>query len=121
MKTLVLHSGGLDGQARQEDWLRSTAQIDKDTFLVRDEVERLIRGARTDRDKAQRVYRFVRDEIRFGWTSEFYDVKASDVLRSGVGYGNRPRGGSSHHFLDVVLHGTCAPTVHSACGAAACH
>jgi transglutaminase-like putative cysteine protease len=39
-------------------------------------------------DRARLIHDFVRDQIKFGWTPEFYDQRASDVLRAGVGYCN---------------------------------
>ena len=40
------------------------------------------------RERAVQIHDFVRDNVRFGWTSRFYAMKASDVLHAGVGYCN---------------------------------
>lgn len=37
---------------------------------------------------AVNIHDFVRDEIRFGWSSRFYAMTASEVLEQGVGYCN---------------------------------
>ena len=40
------------------------------------------------RERAVRIHDHVRDQIKFGWTSSFYEQSASDVLKSGVGFCN---------------------------------
>jgi transglutaminase-like putative cysteine protease len=40
------------------------------------------------RERAVRIHDYVRDQVKFGWTSDFYDQPASEVLQSGVGFCN---------------------------------
>lgn len=41
----------------------------------------------SDRDKACSIYNFVRDNVKFGWCSNFSAMKASEVLEARLGYG----------------------------------
>ena len=45
-------------------------------------------GLRSPVERAIRIHDFVRDEVKFGWSSGFYDQSASEVLRNKVGYCN---------------------------------
>lgn len=45
-------------------------------------------GGRSDRDTAVALHDLVRDEVRFGFTRGFWDLKASEVLAAGRGYCN---------------------------------
>ncbi|MEM8959842.1 MAG: transglutaminase-like domain-containing protein [Acidobacteriota bacterium] len=68
--------------------LASTPYIDSDHLSIVAVVEAVTADARDDRERAVRLHDFVRDEIRFGWAPAFYDQKASDVLRAGIGFCN---------------------------------
>jgi len=57
-----------------------------------DEIQRLIsdRGWRnlTDEEKIMKVYNFVKDEILFGYNHDVDTMKASEVLKEGLGHCN---------------------------------
>lgn len=42
----------------------------------------------TDHEKVLSIYNFVKDEILFGWTANFSAMKASDVIKSKIGFSN---------------------------------
>lgn len=69
-------------------FLASTNVIDAEHPLVVATVNDLLEPGLSDREKAVRIHNFVRDEIRFGWQREFYEVRASEVLTSRIGYCN---------------------------------
>lgn len=69
-------------------FLEPTEWVDSDHPQVIDAARRAMRGAASEREIAVRLHDFVRDEIRFGWTHSFYRMKASDVLRTRIGYCN---------------------------------
>jgi hypothetical protein len=69
-------------------YLDSTQLIDSDAKIIRLTTADLTQGAKSNRDKAIRIYRFVRDEIQFGFASAFYEMKASQVLKAKVGFCN---------------------------------
>ncbi len=71
-----------------ELWLGETQIIDKDSRAIRRQVSELIEGATDDRERALRIFHFVRDEIVFGWDGAFYAMTASEVLRAGRGFCN---------------------------------
>lgn len=50
--------------------------------------QRLTRGAQTDRDKLERIFMFVRDEIAFGFPRRGDFVPASETIQTGVGQCN---------------------------------
>ena len=70
------------------EWIRETSYIDYSNPLVKAKILELTIGKKTDTEKAIRIFLFVRDEILFGWSSKFYDSKASEVLMDKVGYCN---------------------------------
>lgn len=47
-------------------------------------VARLITGTKTDEEKIEKIYYFVRDEIKFGWVYP-QDISAEEVLKNGKG------------------------------------
>ena len=74
--------------ASAEAWLAPTPYIDHDHPDVSRTSERLTHGLTGDLDKAVAVHDFVRDEVVFGFEAGFYDLRASEVLRTGRGYCN---------------------------------
>ncbi|MEM1099630.1 MAG: transglutaminase-like domain-containing protein [Planctomycetota bacterium] len=78
----------IEGQPAESAYLVSTEAIDSEHALVVAEVEKLLSPGMSDREKAVRIHDFVRDEIRFGWQTNFYEVRASEVLTAGIGYCN---------------------------------
>jgi len=73
---------------KNSEFLEVTRYIDYENPAIRETVEELTKGSSNDIEKAVRIHDFVRDEIGFGWAAEFYDQKASEVLRSGIGFCN---------------------------------
>lgn len=71
-----------------ERWLHATRMIDKDHRAVIATARRLTDGFTDDRGKALALFSFVRDEVKFGFARGFWDIRASDVLRSRMGYCN---------------------------------
>jgi hypothetical protein len=70
------------------EWLKETSYIDYSNPLVKAKISELTIGKKTDIEKANSIFLFVRDEIFFGWSAKFYDSKASEVLTDKVGYCN---------------------------------
>lgn len=65
-----------------------TTLIDSHDVSIRETAQRLILGLRSDTERAKAIFDFVRDEIRFGFTGRFYDMKASEVLAARRGFCN---------------------------------
>ncbi|MBW1783183.1 MAG: transglutaminase family protein [Deltaproteobacteria bacterium] len=61
---------------------------DHDHPLVREIAERLTRGEVSPRGKVERLFYYVRDEIRFGFPKEGDLMKASETIRLGMGQCN---------------------------------
>lgn len=70
------------------DFLTSTPYIDAAHQGIRDAVAVATGASKSPVECAVRIHDFVRDRVRFGWASDFYDQPASQVLRSGVGFCN---------------------------------
>ncbi len=62
--------------------------VDYDHSLVRDTAERLVGGEASLRGKLEKLFYYVRDEIRFGFPEDGDLVKASDTIRLGMGQCN---------------------------------
>lgn len=62
--------------------------IDHDHPTIVATAATICRGLDRPRTRAVAIHDFVRDEIAFGWTGRFYDMKASEVLRAKIGYCN---------------------------------
>lgn len=69
-------------------YLASTSYIDIGAPSIQRLATRLTSGVVDDRARALAIFRFVRDEIRFGFSAGFYDQKASTVLSNGIGFCN---------------------------------
>ncbi len=69
-------------------YLGATDYIDRDNPVIAATASRIGATARSDRERALAAFTFVRDEIRFGFASRFYDMKASEVLSAGIGFCN---------------------------------
>ena len=67
-------------------YLGATALIDRDHPDVRWAARRVCRDARSDRRRALSIFQYVRDAVRFGWTSDAWREPASRTLNLGVGY-----------------------------------
>lgn len=85
----------VDMSAPPSAFLAPTPVIDSDHPATVAKASELVRGIEGDasdtdvqRQRALAVYRFVRDEVRFGFEPAFYEMKASSVLRARRGYCN---------------------------------
>lgn len=69
--------------------LRSMKQLDRladsDHPKIREIAYQLTEGAWADDEKVRSLFYFVRDEIRFGFPSRLFDLKASEVLEEKMG------------------------------------
>lgn len=70
------------------DWLHETPYIDKTHPRVLETARQITETSNDPLEKARAVFSFVRDEIKFGFTRGFWDNRASDILRMGMGYCN---------------------------------
>lgn len=103
--------------------LKPTRYLDYDHKDMKAAIAEACSGATTDREKAIGIFNFVRDRVRFGWDGRFYDMRASEVLKSGIGYCNTKstlfcamlRGAgipARQHFVDIsarILDGLLDP------------
>ena len=78
--------GNLSYEDESDEFLRETEYIDFRNPLVSELAARLTGHLDSEREKACAVFGFVRDNIKFGWTYQFSNMKASDVILSGYGY-----------------------------------
>jgi hypothetical protein len=69
-------------------YLEETDAIDLSHLSIVETASRLTIGLTSSREKAVSIFRFVRDEIKFGWTLMYSKMKASDVLAAKVGFAN---------------------------------
>jgi Transglutaminase-like superfamily len=74
--------------ASVESYLQPTMMIDSNHPAVHERAALLTTGITSARARAVRLHDAVRDDILFGFSPDFYQQKASDVLRSGMGYCN---------------------------------
>jgi transglutaminase-like putative cysteine protease len=98
-----------------EEYLKETNFLNFSDKSISSTTKKVISKATTDIEKAVAIHNFVRDEIKFGFTNSFYNMKASDVLYAGVGYCNtkatlfiamlRCAGiPARQHFVDIDVH-----------------
>jgi Transglutaminase-like superfamily len=66
----------------------NASMIDSTATSIVETTNRVVAGAQSDRERAVRIHDFVRDEIKFGWSTGFYDQRASEVLAAKIGYCN---------------------------------
>ena len=57
---------------------------EENQMLIKETTMRVIEGAKTDVEKAEKIFYFIRDEIKFGWVYP-QEIPAADVLRNGKG------------------------------------
>ena len=77
-----------DPSQASDNWLKPTPYIDVNHNQIQSLATHLCTGRADNTQKALVIFAFVRDEIKFGFAAGFWDNKASDVLRSGIGYCN---------------------------------
>ena len=71
-----------------DEYLKETEFIDFSHPSVKGVANRLTEHLSVEREKVCALFSYTRDEIKFGWTSYFSYMKASDVIAAGVGYCN---------------------------------
>ena len=74
--------------APRADGGRRRPAVDRPSDAVRTLAERLTAGAGTRRERALACFRFVRDEIRFGFTPRFDHATPDETVRLGRGHCN---------------------------------
>ncbi|HOO34322.1 MAG TPA: transglutaminase-like domain-containing protein [Thermotogota bacterium] len=57
---------------------------EENRMLIKETTMKVIEGAQTDVEKAEKIFYFIRDEIKFGWVYP-QEIPAADVLRNGKG------------------------------------
>lgn len=62
--------------------------IDETDPRITELSQTLVRGRETTRERAIAIHDYVRDQLRFGFTPQFYAMSAAEVLRAGIGYSN---------------------------------
>jgi hypothetical protein len=87
---MVITRSGNEEMARQspdpdgmDEYLGSTNMCDCDKGQVQDKAKEIVQGAETAKEKALRIFYFVRDEIPYGM--DYPNAKASRTLRKGIG------------------------------------
>lgn len=90
MATAALLPGGISVAALNEhtQFVSPTRYIDSNHPQIKSAVANVAPSTLGARARAVRIHDFVRDQVKFGWTSDFYDQSASEVLKSGVGFCN---------------------------------
>lgn len=71
---------------RDASTLEPTQYIDSNHPDIVSTTVHVVRGLTSPREKAVALHNFVRDEVSFGFGSNFYDSKASEVLRARIGF-----------------------------------
>jgi transglutaminase-like putative cysteine protease len=70
------------------DPLVATKYINSDHPLVLDLAHQLTVHKNSDCEKGISIFSFVRNEIKFGFATGFWDNRASDVIRQRIGFCN---------------------------------
>lgn len=81
--TMSVHAGDVSSE-----YLVPFGYIDSDDPTIIATANKLTEHLNSDTEKAIALHDYVRDEILFGFTGDFYKQKASEVLRSKIGYCN---------------------------------
>ena len=74
---------------------------------IQELLSNITRDRNTDIDKAIAIHNYVRDNIIFGFSREFYDMKASEVLKAGKGFCN-----NQSTLFAAMLRGAGIPARH---------
>lgn len=85
---LACLSTGALADAEPARWIRPTEFIDADDPSIVALSQSLAPASLSDREKALKIFVFVRDEIAFGFAAGFWRQKASEVLTLRRGYCN---------------------------------
>lgn len=72
----------------QSEYLKATDYIDSQHPSIQALAHKLTHGVSSGQQKAIAIHNYVRDEVLFGFTAQFYRMKASEVLAAGKGFGN---------------------------------
>ena len=71
-----------------ENWLHPTRYIDSSHAAIKGLARRLVGHIHGDRPRALALFAHVRDDVKFGFASGFWDRRASAVARGGIGFCN---------------------------------
>ena len=71
-----------------EEYLKETEYLDFNKISIKTTVNNLLKNIKDDQDKAICIHDYVRENILFGFNRKFYDLKASEVLESKLGFCN---------------------------------
>lgn len=71
-----------------QDYLQATSYINHSHPSIQSVIAQITDEGQTQREKAVALHDYVRDTVKFGFESEFYDMSASEVLTAGQGYCN---------------------------------
>jgi hypothetical protein len=71
-----------------EEYLKETKYLDFNKVSIKNIVNDLTKNLKEDKEKAIAIHDYVRETILFGFNRKFYDLKASEVLESKIGFCN---------------------------------
>jgi len=69
-------------------YLNETKLLDFEENSIKHALLNCTKESMSDRDKAISIHNFVRDEIKFGFSKNFWNEKASSVLKNKIGFCN---------------------------------
>ncbi|KAI8808548.1 hypothetical protein BJ742DRAFT_892709 [Cladochytrium replicatum] len=72
--------------AAASTWLKPTPWININHPSIQSQAHLLTSPHSTSKSKALAIFRFVRDDIKFGFSPSFYNINASDVLAQKIGF-----------------------------------
>jgi transglutaminase-like putative cysteine protease len=84
---LSLHAHARASESNAK-FVSPTRYIDSEHPRIKALVQDIAPPSHAPRQRAMRIHDYVRDQIKFGWASDFYDQRASEVLNSGIGFCN---------------------------------
>lgn len=71
-----------------EEYLKETKYLNYNDKILKSFTLKLVTDLNDDREKALKIFLFVRDGIKFGFNRKFYDMKASEVFEARRGFCN---------------------------------
>ncbi len=87
--------------------LSETEYLDFSHPSIQNLLENITKDLTDNKDKAIAIHNYVRDEIIFGFSRQFYDMKASEVLEAGKGFCN-----NQSTLFAAMLRGVGIPARH---------
>ena len=71
-----------------EEYLKETKYLDFNEVSIKKAVNDITKNLRVDKEIAIAIHDYVRETILFGFNRKFYNLKASEVLESRIGFCN---------------------------------